>query len=90
MTKAELVVAIAEKAGLSRIQAKGALDAFVDSVTDSLKSGTEVRIVGFGSFVRVDRPAGMARNPRTGAQVKRPASKTARFRVGDGLKGALN
>ena len=90
MTKAELVAAIAEKAGLSRMQAKGALDAFLDSVTDSLKSGTEVRIVGFGSFVRVDRPAGIARNPRTGAQVKRPASKTARFRVGEALKGALN
>ena len=90
MTKAELVASISDKTGLTRIQAKNALEAFVDSVTASLKAGTEVRIVGFGSFVPVERAAGLARNPKTGAQVKRPASKTARFRVGEGLKGALN
>lgn len=90
MTKAELVNAIAEKAGLNKTQAKDALEAFIDSVTGSLKAGNEVRLVGFGSFVPVNRAAGMARNPRTGESVKRPASKTARFRVGEGLKGALN
>ncbi|MGA0600747.1 HU family DNA-binding protein [Caulobacter sp. KR2-114] len=90
MTKAELVNAIAEKAGLNKTQAKDALEAFIDSVTASLKAGQEVRLVGFGSFVPVNRAAGQARNPRTGETVKRPASKTARFRVGEGLKGALN
>ncbi len=90
MTKAELVSAIADKAGLNKSQARDALEAFLGSVTDSLKSGKEVRLVGFGSFMPVDRPAGMARNPRTGASVKRPASKTARFRIGEGLKSALN
>ncbi|MBS0412330.1 MAG: HU family DNA-binding protein [Proteobacteria bacterium] len=90
MTKAELVNAIAEKAGLNKTQAKDALEAFIDSVTASLKAGQEVRLVGFGSFVPVNRAAGSARNPRTGETVKRPASKTARFRVGEGLKGALN
>ncbi len=90
MTKAELVNAIAEKAGLNKTQAKDALEAFIDSVTGSLKAGQEVRLVGFGSFVPVNRAAGSARNPRTGETVKRPASKTARFRVGEGLKGALN
>lgn len=90
MTKAELVNAIAEKAGLNKTQAKDALEAFIDSVTTSLKSGQEVRLVGFGSFVPVNRAAGQARNPRTGETVSRPASKTARFRVGEGLKGALN
>jgi DNA-binding protein HU-beta len=89
-TKAELVNAIAEKAGLTKVQAKDALEAFVAAVTDSLKSGVEVRLVGFGSFVPVKRAAGVARNPRTGESVKRAASKTARFRVGDGLKSALN
>ena len=82
--------AIAEKAGLNKTQAKDALEAFIDSVTASLKAGQEVRLVGFGSFVPVNRAAGSARNPRTGETVKRPASKTARFRVGEGLKGALN
>ena len=90
MTKAELVAAIAEKTGLNRTQAKDALEAVLDSVTDSLKSGQEVRLVGFGSFVPVDRKAGTARNPRTGETVTRAASKTARFRVGEGLKTALN
>ena len=90
MTKAELVAAIAEKTGLNRTQAKDALEAVLDSVTDSLKSGQEVRLVGFGSFVPVERKAGTARNPRTGETVKRAASKTARFRVGEGLKTALN
>jgi DNA-binding protein HU-beta len=90
MTKAELVSAIAEKTGLKKTQAKLALDAFVDCVTASAKAGSEVRIVGFGSFVPVDRKAGLARNPRTGAPVQRAASKTVRFRVGEGLKEALN
>ena len=90
MTKAELIAAMADGAGLSKEQAKKALDAFTDSVTASLKAGQEVRLVGFGSFVPVTRAAGPARNPRTGETVSRPASKTARFRVGEGLKGSLN
>lgn len=89
-TKAELVNAIADKAGLTRVQSKDALEAFVAAVTESLKRGEEVRLVGFGSFVPVNRAAGLARNPRTGETVKRPASRTARFKVGDGLKSALN
>ena len=55
-----------------------------------MKAGEEVRIVGFGNFVPVDRAEGLARNPRTGEQVHRAASKTVKFRPGEGLKGALN
>jgi DNA-binding protein HU-beta len=90
MTKAELIGAIADKTGLNKTQAKDALEAFIASVTGSLKAGKEVRLVGFGSFVPVRRAAGLARNPRTGQTVNRPASRTARFRVGEGLKSALN
>jgi DNA-binding protein HU-beta len=90
MTKAELVAAIADKAGLNRAQAKDALDAFIASVSSSLKEGREVRLVGFGSFVPVKRPAGAARNPKTGEAVARPASRTCRFRAGDALKNSLN
>ncbi len=90
MTKAELVCAIADKAGLNRAQAKEALEAFLEQVTLSMKTGHEVRIVGFGSFQPVDRKAGLARNPRTGEKVVRAASKTVRFRPGEGLKGAIN
>jgi DNA-binding protein HU-beta len=90
MTKAELVSTIAERTGLNKNQSRDALEAFLSSVTESLKSGNEVRLVGFGSFIPVDRKAGTARNPRTGETVKRAASKTCRFRVGEALKGALN
>ena len=90
MTKAELIDDIVQRSGLTRAQAKAGLDAFVAAVVASLKRGEEVRLVGFGSFTPVSRSAGLARNPRTGAQVKRPASKTARFRIGDALKTALN
>jgi DNA-binding protein HU-beta len=90
MTKAELVEQMANKAGLNKAQAKDALDAFIASVSISLKAGKEVRLVGFGSFVPIKRPAGTARNPRTGETVKRKASQTCRFRVGDALKTALN
>jgi DNA-binding protein HU-beta len=90
MTKAELVSAIADRAGLNKAPAKQALDAFIASVCTSLKAGDEVRLVGFGSFVPVRRPAGMARNPRTGERVKRAASATCRFRAGDALKTTLS
>ena len=89
-TKAELGTAIAEKAGINKNQAKDALEAFIEAVTDALKSGQDVRLVGFGTFKAVNRAAGTARNPRTGETVNRPASKTARFQVGEGLKSSLN
>lgn len=90
MTKAELVSAIADKAGLNKAQAKEALDAFIASVSTSLKAGKEVRLVGFGSFVPVKRAAGTARNPRTGEKVRTTASRTCRFRAGESLKNVLN
>ena len=90
MTKAELVVEIAARSGLNQAQARDALDAFVASVSTSLKAGKEVRVMGFGSFVPVARAAGVARNPKTGEKVRRAASQTCRFRVGDRLKNTLN
>ena len=90
MTKAELIAAMAAGAGISRDQAKLALEAFTDGVSASLKRGEDVRIVGFGSFVVVDRKAGTARNPQTGEAIVRSASRTARFRIGEGLKSVLN
>jgi DNA-binding protein HU-beta len=90
MTKAELVDAIAKNAKLTKSQARDALEAFVGVVTTSLQSGAEVRLVGFGSFVPVERKAGKARNPRTGATVQKAASKTCRFKAGESLKAVLN
>ena len=90
MTKAELIAGMSAAAGISRDQAKLALEAFTDGVTGALQKGQDVRIVGFGVFVAVDRKAGTARNPQTGETIPRAASRTARFRVGEGLKSALN
>jgi DNA-binding protein HU-beta len=90
MTKAELIDDISRRSSLSRAEAKAALDAFMESVTAALKQGQNVRLTGFGMFTPVELPGGLKRNPRTGAQVKRPASRTARFRIGDSLKSALN
>ena len=90
MTKAELIDSISERANLSKVQARQALEAFTSSVTDALKAGKDVRLVGFGSFQLVRRKAGTARNPRTGAAVHRPATNTCRFRPGDSLKAQLN
>ncbi len=90
MNKGELVAAIAEKSGLTRSQAGEALDATIASVTDALKKGEDVKIVGFGTFVVTERAAGIARNPRTGEKVPVAASKAPKFRAGAGLKDAVN
>ena len=89
MTKAELVTAMAEQAGMEKRDAHKALDAFVSCLTAAMKAGSDVRIVGFGNFVSVHRPAGTARNPKTGASVARPAATTMKFRPGEGFKNAI-
>ena len=90
MTKAELIARMAEAAAISRDQARRALEAYTDGVTEALQRGQPVRITGFGVYSHLDRKAGVARNPQTGEPVHRPASRTARFRPGEGLKSALN
>ena len=90
MNKGELVNAVAEKAGLGKSQATQALDAAFDVITDALKQGNEVKIVGFGTFTVAERAAGEARNPRTGEKVSVPASKTPKFKPGAGLREAVN
>ena len=90
MTKTELIGLMAQAAGINRDQARLALEAFTDNVTRALTEGQDVRLVGFGTFVAADRKAGVARNPQTGEAIARPASRTARFRPGVGLKSALN
>ncbi|PSC05307.1 DNA-binding protein HU [Alsobacter soli] len=90
MNKGDLVAAVAEQADLNKNQAAAAVDAVLDAITNTLKSGTEVRLVGFGTFLVTDRPAGEARNPRTGETIKTKASKAPKFKAGAGLKAALN
>ena len=90
MNKAELVAAVSESCGLSPGQVRTALDSILQTMSSALAAGEDVRLVGFGSFSPALRPAGPARNPRTGEAVRRSASRTVRFRAGEGLRRALN
>ncbi len=90
MNKGELVTAVSEKTGLSKPQASDAIDAALQAVTEALKNGEDVKLVGFGTFSVAERPAGEARNPRTGEKVQVPASKAPKFKAGAGLKDAVN
>jgi DNA-binding protein HU-beta len=82
MNKAELVDAMAEKAGISKADAKRALDAFIDSTSGALKKGDRVALVGFGSFAVSQRSARKGRNPQTGKEITIKAKKVVKFKQG--------
>ncbi len=90
MNKAELIDAMAEGAGLTKADAKKALEAFIDATTNALKTGGRVALVGFGSFSVSERAARKGRNPQTGKEIKISAKKVVRFKPGtelsDGVK----
>lgn len=90
MNKAELVDSIASHADLSKAAATKALDALIDTVTQTLKSGGSVSLVGFGTFEVRDRQARTGRNPQTGAAITINASKSPAFKAGKALKDAVN
>ena len=90
MTKAELVVNVAEKAGLDRKKAEKAVTAFVDTVKQALVEGDKVQIIGFGTFENRERSARTGRNPRTGEPIEIAASKLPSFKAGKALKEAVN
>ncbi len=90
MNKAELIEAMANGAGISKADAKKALDAFVDSTTSTLKSGGRVALVGFGSFSVSNRSARTGRNPQTGKEIKIAAKNVVKFKAGADLAGAVN
>lgn len=89
MTKAELIDKIAANAGLTKTDAGKALDATIDSVKAALKKGQKVTLVGFGTFSVSKRKARKGRNPRTGAEIKIPATKVPKFTAGKTLKDAV-
>lgn len=90
MNKNDLVAAVAGSAGLSKTDAGSAVDAVFSAITGALKSGSEVRLVGFGTFSVANRAATTGRNPRTGESINIPASKQPKFKAGKGLKTAVN
>ena len=90
MNKTDLVAAMAEQAGVSKKDAEKALKAFTDIVTDELKKGQKVQLVGFGTFEVSERAAREGRNPATRKPIKIPASKAPKFKAGKAFKDALN
>lgn len=82
MNKSQLVDAIAAEAGLTKVQAKKALEAFIGVTGKTLKSGDKIALVGFGSFSVTQKPARTGRNPRTGAAIKIAAKKVVKFKAG--------
>ena len=89
MNKAELVSKISDDSGISRSQANAALNSFIEAVTKTLKSGSKVTLVGFGTFSVSKRNARTGRNPQTGATIKIKAKKVARFKAGKELAAKL-
>ncbi len=90
MNKVQLVEAMAEQAGLSKKDAEAALKAFTATVEKALKDGDKVQLVGFGTFEVAKRATRVGRNPKTGAEMKIPASKSPKFKAGKAFKDALN
>ena len=90
MNKTELVAAIVEKTELSKKDAEKAVKAFTDVVTEELKKGEKIQLVGFGTFEVADRPAREGRNPKTGETMTIAASKTPKFKAGKALKDMVN
>jgi DNA-binding protein HU-beta len=90
MNKNDVVGAVADKTGMSKAAAAQVVDATFDVITDALKRGDEVKIIGFGSFTVAKRAASQGRNPRTGESIKIAASKTPKFKAGKGLKDSVN
>lgn len=90
MNKSELIDAMAEAANISKAAAGRALDGFVEGVTEALKKGDQVSLIGFGTFSVKDRAARTGRNPQTGQAIEIAAAKIPGFKAGKALKDAVN
>jgi DNA-binding protein HU-beta len=90
VNKNDLVAHVATKADFTKTDALKAVDAVFDVITESLKSGDEVRLVGFGTFTVSERAASEGRNPRTGEVIEIAASRQPKFKAGKALKDAVN
>lgn len=89
MNKNDFIDIVAEKSGLTKKDSKAALDAVLETITETLSKGDSVSFIGFGTFSTSMRAERIARVPTTGAEVKVPATKVAKFKVGKALKDAV-
>ncbi len=90
MNKNDLVSKVSDETGLSKSDSAKAVDSVIDTITSELKSGGDVRLVGFGTFLVTKRKATTGRNPQTGAEIQIPAANVPKFRAGKSLKESLN
>jgi DNA-binding protein HU-beta len=90
LSKGDLVAKMAEIASISKAAAEKALDGLIDTITSALKKGTDVALVGFGTFTVSKRKARKGRNPKDGSVVNIPAKKVPKFKAGKSLKEAVN
>ena len=90
MNKTELVAAISEKCGITKKDTEKVLNAFIETVTDTLKDGDKIQLIGFGTFEVRERAARVGRNPSTHQEINIPASKAPVFKAGKPLKDSLN
>ena len=90
MNKAELIAAMADRADLSRKDTEAVLKAFVEVVTEELKKGEKIQLVGFGTFEVSERAERIGRNPQSGEEMIIPASKAPKFKAGKALKDMIN
>jgi DNA-binding protein HU-beta len=89
MTKAELIASIAKDAKVTKAAAEKALNSFTGNVTKALKKGDKLTLTGFGTFMVARRKARSGRNPRTGKEIKIPATKVAKFKPGNKLRDTV-
>ncbi|MBE6336287.1 MAG: HU family DNA-binding protein [Lentimicrobiaceae bacterium] len=82
MNKAELVNVIAEKAGMTKVDAKKAVEAFIEASTEALKKGDRISLVGFGTFSTTKHPARKGRNPQTGQEIMIAERTVVKFKAG--------
>ena len=90
MNKADLIAAVAQRAGIARADSASAVDCAFEIIAEALQQDDEVKIVDFGVFSVAESAARQGRNPRTGEAIQIPASKRPKFKAGKGLKDALN
>jgi len=90
MNKSELVSAVAAKTELTKADTERALKAFLETITETLKDGDQVTLIGFGTFLVRERKARTGRNPRTGETIQIKAANNPAFKAGKALKDAVN
>jgi DNA-binding protein HU-beta len=90
MNKADLVNSLAEKTGLTKTKSNEVIDAIVSTISEALKSGDKVTLVGFGTFTTTQRDARKGRNPKTGETLEIPAKRVAKFKAGTELTKTVN